>query len=90
MPCATRVTNSNFSNTCYGNIFSLSKESVRSWSHTSKVTNLKMFAKIFSAVRPKTAPGIRKKIIVIEKRFALYANEISVKLSDVCDVIEKF
>ena len=49
-----------------------------------------MSAKIFSAVRPKTAPGIRKKIIVIEKRFALYANEISVKLSDVSDVIEKF
>ena len=49
-----------------------------------------MFAKIFSAVRPKTAPGIRKKIIVIENRFALYANEIAVKLSDVSDVIEKF
>ena len=49
-----------------------------------------MFAKIFSAVRPKTAPGIRKKTIVIEKRFALYANEISVKLSEFCDFIEKF
>ena len=49
-----------------------------------------MSAKIFSAVRPKTAPGIRKKRIVIEKRFALYANEISAKLSDFCDFIENF
>ena len=52
------------------------RNEVRSWSHASKVTNLKTFAKNLLAVRPNTALVIRKrkKRMAIAKRFAFQAN----------------
>ena len=63
--------------------FAVSKEWVRSWSHASKVTNLKTLAKKLLAVPPKIALGIRKRErtrIAIPKRFALHANAEKVVL----------
>ena len=54
MPSATRVRNNNLKNNFYGNIFGLSKEWVRSWSHASVVANLKTFPKKLLAVCPNT------------------------------------
>ena len=63
-----------FTKICFG----VSKKWVRSWSHASVVTNLKMFPKKRLTGRPKTVLRIRKrkKTMAIAKRFALYANAI--------------
>ena len=77
MSYATGVPNNNF----YENIFLVSKECIRSWSHASLITDLRTFAKKLWIVHPKslrTKWKRRKKRKAIAKFFALHANAITV------------